>query len=93
MSSSIERVRAALELHEPDRVPTFDLMLEFTTDNQVLGRKASALHRLIPDPRAANALDWLFSRIDSQALVDKENEELAHLGAEAAARVRARPWA
>lgn len=34
MSSSHERVLAALELREPDTVPVFDLISEFGTTNE-----------------------------------------------------------
>ncbi|MBN2026942.1 MAG: hypothetical protein JW854_09315 [Actinobacteria bacterium] len=87
MSARHDRVLAALELREPDRVPTFDLMLEYATNNAILGRKAHPLHRLIADERASGLLDWFFSRVKSFSLFDSELKRFMHLGAEAAERM------
>ena len=87
MSAKHERVTAALEVREPDRVPTLDLMLEYTTDNAILGKKPHPLHRLMADPRAAGILDRLFTMVKSFSLLDMELERFLHLGAEAAAKM------
>jgi uroporphyrinogen decarboxylase len=87
MTEKHERVRAALELREPDRVPTLDLMLEYTTDNAILGKKAHPLHRLITLPSLAGFMDAFFPRVRSFSLLDMELERFLHLGAAAAVKM------
>lgn len=87
MSDKHGRVLAALELREPDRVPVLDLMLEYTTNNAILGKKPHPLHRLIADPRAAGVLDLFFRHVRSFSLLDMELERFLHLGAAAAERM------
>jgi len=87
LSAKHDRVLAALELREPDRVPTFDLMIEYATNNTILGRKAHPLHRMIADERASRFLDWFFARVKSFSLLDLEMERFLHLGAAAAERM------
>ncbi len=87
MSEKHDRVLAALELREPDRVPTMDLMLEYTTNNAILGKKAHPLHRLIADRRAAGLLDNFFAHVKSFSLLDLEMERFLHLGAAAAEKM------
>jgi hypothetical protein len=84
LSEKHDRVLAALELREPDRVPTFDLMLEYTTNNAILGRKPHPAHRLIADRRTARLLDRFFTYVKSFSLLDMELERFLHLGAAAA---------
>ncbi len=87
MSDKHDRVLAALELREPDRVPVLDLMLEYTTDNAILGKKAHPLHRLFALPQAAGAMDVIFSHVRSFSLLDMELERFLHLGAAAAEKM------
>lgn len=84
MSSSQERVRAALELREPDRVPTFDLMNEFSTDNTILGKRPSPMGKLLKNPCISSAADRVLPRLETGYMLDREVERLANLGAEAA---------
>jgi Uroporphyrinogen decarboxylase (URO-D) len=84
MQSSLERVTAALELREPDRVPTFDLMNEFSTDNEVLGKKPNPLGHVITNPSVGKVLDRLLPHVDTGIFLDSQLEGLANLGAAAA---------
>jgi len=84
MSSSLERVTAALELREPDRVPTFDLMNEFSTDNEVLGKKPNPMGHIITNPSVGKVLDRLLPHVDTGIFLDSQLEGLANLGAAAA---------
>ncbi|MCJ7653488.1 MAG: hypothetical protein MUO75_07295, partial [Actinobacteria bacterium] len=59
MSDKHERVTAALELREPDRVPTFDLMNEFSTSNERLGKKPNSISVMIKNPYGSRLFDWL----------------------------------
>ena len=87
MCEKKERVRAALELREPDRVPVFDLMLEYATINEILGKRPGLTHRLATHPRAAGFMDWFFPRVKSFSLLDMELERFMNLGAMAAERM------
>ncbi|MEW6554227.1 MAG: uroporphyrinogen decarboxylase family protein [Actinomycetota bacterium] len=87
MSDKHDRALAALELREPDRVPVLDLMLEYTTDNAILGRKAHPLHRMIALPFSTGFMDAFFPRVKSFSLLDLELERFLHLGAAAAERM------
>ncbi len=87
MSEKHDRVLAALELREPDRVPILDLMLEYTTDNAILGRKAHPLHRMFALPQGAGITDRFFACVKSFSLLDMELERFLHLGAAAAEKM------
>jgi uroporphyrinogen decarboxylase len=87
MSNKHDRVLAALELREPDRVPTLDLMLEYTTNNAILGKGAHPLHRLLAMEQAAGAADRIFAHVKSFSLLDMELERFLHLGAAAAEKM------
>lgn len=58
--TSHDRVLAALELREPDRVPTFDLMLEPAIVGAMLGKKPSLTDRMFSPDRAPAFTDWYF---------------------------------
>jgi uroporphyrinogen decarboxylase len=88
LSSSIERVRAALELREPDRVPAFDLMNELRLDNEVLGKKASPLGPLLQNPSVSKVADRLLPRFKNQfRFVDIAARQFSILGAAAAVKM------
>ncbi len=82
-----ERVLAALELREPDRVPTFDLMNENAVINEVLGLKPNAGLSLLKNKSTAKAADWLFKHLDSRSFIDKEMERFTYNGAAAAVKM------
>ncbi len=89
MSSSHERVLAALELREPDRVPTFDLMNEYATVYEMLGRKPGPTGKLFGNPYTAKVLDRVFPLLTkvpalSAMVSDPELARFAHDAAEAA---------
>ena len=87
MSSSVERVRAALELREPDRVPTFDLANELL-DGVILGRKPTPMGPLLQNPRIAKVADRLLPRLDNQFwLVDLTARQIPVMGAAAAVKM------
>lgn len=82
-----ERVLAALELREPDRIPTFDLMNESAVINEVLGLKPDFAMRLLTSKSMSKVADFLFKRIDSRSLIDKSMEQFTYNGAEAAVKM------
>jgi len=95
MSASHERVIAALELREPDRVPTFDLMMD-SIAYEIIGKKPTPTDRMLGDPRVANLLDRAVPFLRrfpalATALLDKpaeiEANGFARAGAAAAAKI------
>lgn len=54
-----DRVIAALECREPDRVPTMDMMFEYANVYEVLGKRPLPLGRLFENRYTARALDFL----------------------------------
>ena len=84
LSAKHDRVLAALESREPDQVPVFDLLLEYTTNNAILGKRPHPLHRMAADERISKVLDLVLPHIKSFSLLDMEMERFLHLGADAA---------
>jgi uroporphyrinogen decarboxylase len=79
-----ERVLAALELREPDRIPTFDLMLEYAVSYAILGRKADPMGFFYTNKYTSKLLDLFYPLMKDQYIVDKYLELLPYLGASAA---------
>jgi uroporphyrinogen decarboxylase len=81
VSASLERIVAALELREPDRVPVFDFMMETSLVYSVLGEKPGLVDKLIADPRGARLFDRVLplanrNRFLKAGLVDSLSDEL-----------------
>ena len=57
MSASHDRVLAALELREPDRVPTMDVMEEYANIYQVLEKKPLPLGTLFSNTYTRRVID------------------------------------
>ncbi len=57
MLTANERVLAALELREPDRVPVMDLLNDYAVVNTILGKKPNPVSRLFSNRLTAAALD------------------------------------
>jgi len=72
-SSSRERVLAALELREPDRVPTFDLMMD-SISYEIIGKKPSPVDRLLASPASDGFPRHYYSKVGD--LEDKGEEFL-----------------
>lgn len=74
MGATHERVIAALERREPDRVPTMDVMFEYANIYQVLGKKPLPLGWLFENRHTARALDFLAPGPLTPFIVDKSME-------------------
>lgn len=94
-SMSHQRVTAALELRQPDRVPTFDLMMD-SISYEILGMRPGLLDRLLGSRRAAGILDRTVPLIRRLPVVpglaidrpaDFEAGKFARAGAAAAAKI------
>jgi uroporphyrinogen decarboxylase len=59
MASSIERVTAALELREPDRVPTLNTLEDYSQINEILNKRAIPITFLVANKYAAKIADRL----------------------------------
>jgi hypothetical protein len=59
MSAKHDRVIAALERREPDRVPTMDMMVEYSNIQEILGRKTIPFEPVLTKPYVARAIDFL----------------------------------
>jgi hypothetical protein len=57
--TSIERVTAALELREPDRVPTFDVMEEYANIYDIIDKRPIPLGFLFSNKYTAMTIDRL----------------------------------
>lgn len=84
MSAKHDRVTAALELREPDRVPTFDLMNEYAVNNDILGKKPHPMGPILSNEYGAKVMDYLFKLPGSAYFLDMEMERFSRLGAAAA---------
>ncbi len=87
MAASHDRVKAALELKEPDRVPTMDVMEEYSNIYQVLGRKPAPLGFLFTNPHAARIIDRIAPLINKSHYMDYEMDRFSRDRTEAAMRM------
>ncbi len=74
MSEAHERVIAALERRESDRVPTMDMMAEYANIYEILGRKPLPLGPLFENRHIAKALDVLAPGPLTPFIVEKTME-------------------
>ncbi len=68
MSSSHERVLAALELRQPDRVPVFNVMEDYSPVYEMLGKRPTPTGMLFGNPHTAKMLDAvlpLLAKVDA----------------------------
>jgi len=70
MSASHDRVIAALELREGDRVPTMDMMIEYANIQEILGKRSMPLEPLFRNRYTSAALDFLMSHAFTTLPVD-----------------------
>jgi len=77
-SPAHQRVLAALELREPDRVPTMDVMEEFANIYKILGKKPSPLAFAFKNPWAAKVMDRLAVPLSKLPIMDHEMDQFAY---------------
>ena len=82
-----ERVLAALERREPDRVPTMDMMVEVENIYEILGKKPSAPSWIFAGGAASRVFDTLVAKGHPRFIVDKPMEEYILDRTEAAVRM------
>jgi uroporphyrinogen decarboxylase len=87
MSSSLDRVTAALELKEPDRVPTMDVMEEYSNIYDVLGKKPTPLGFLFTNRYTSVVIDRLAPLINKLHIMDSEMATFSYDRTEAAVKM------
>lgn len=78
MTGSIERVSAALDGREPDRVPTMDVMEEYSNIYEILGKKPVPLGFLFKNRFTTAVIDRLASPINRSHLMDREMDRFSY---------------
>ena len=78
MSASHERVLAALEHREPDRVPTMDVMEEYSNIYDVLGKKPVPLGFLFTNRYTAKVINRLAPIINRSRVFDSEMDHFSY---------------
>jgi uroporphyrinogen decarboxylase len=84
---SHDRVIAALELREPDRVPTMDMMVEYANIMEILGRKPVPLAPFFNNRAGARVIDNLAELPFAHIAVDMAMDMFAHDRTEAAVKM------
>ncbi len=87
MNVSLDRVIAALELREPDRVPTLDVMEEYANIYAVLGKKPTPLGFLFTNRYTSAVIDRLAPLINRSHLMDSEMDSFSYDRTEAAVKM------
>ena len=78
MMSSLERVTTALELREPDRVSTFDVIEEYSNIYDILGKKPTPLGFLWSNPITSRIIDKVAGLINATRLLDSEMDTFSY---------------
>ena len=86
MAGSIERVLAALELREPDRVPTFDVMEEYANIYKILKKKPVPLGFLFSNKYTGWVIDRIGPLIDKSHAIDSEMDHFSYDRTEASVK-------
>ena len=86
MAGSIERVMAAMELREPDRVPTFDVMEEYANIYEILGKKPVPLGFLVSNKYTGWVIDRTAPLLNRLHVLDSEVDRFSHDRTEASVK-------
>lgn len=78
MSASLERVRTALELGEPDRVPTLDVMEEYANIYSILNKKPVPIAFLFKNRLSVKVVDGLAPLLNRAHLIDREMDHFSY---------------
>ena len=74
MSIVHDRVIAALERREPDRVPTMDLVSEYSAVYEILGKKRVPMARLFKNPYSSRFIDRFSPLLNRLRVMETEVE-------------------
>lgn len=78
MGACHDRVLAALERREPDRVPTMDVLEEISNVYEILEKKPKPFGALLSNPHVGRVLDRLAPLINRSGLFDREMDQFSH---------------
>ena len=78
MGARHDRVLAALERREPDRVPVMDVLEEISNVYEIIGKKPLPFGFLFSNPHAARVVDRLAPLINRARLFDREMDRFSH---------------
>jgi hypothetical protein len=87
LSTKHDRVQAALELREPDRVPTLCVPQEYANVYEILGKKPIPLGFLMTNPYTSKIVDRLSPLLNTLGVMDSEMDKLAYDMAGAAVKL------
>lgn len=87
MSACHDRVLAALERREPDRVPTMDVMEEISNIYDILGKKPLPYGYLFTNRYTGQVIDKLAPAINRAGLFDAEMDRFSHDRTEASVKM------
>ena len=87
MPEQHERVMAALEHREPDRVPVLDVMEEYANIYKVLGKKPTPLGFLVTNRYASRLFDLAMPLLNRIGFMDSEMDRFSHDRTEAAVKM------
>lgn len=85
--TSLERVTAALERREPDRVPAFDVMEEFANVYRIIDKRPLPLGLIVTNKYVAKVFDVVAPAVDALHVLDRELDAFSYHRTEAAARM------
>jgi uroporphyrinogen decarboxylase len=100
MSSVHDRVISALEGREPDRVPTLDLVSEYSAVYEILGKKRLPMDWLFTNPYTSRFIDRAYPFLNKMRVMENEIERFTYdrtaasvkLGSDAAWVIYAPMW-
>jgi uroporphyrinogen decarboxylase len=78
MGSCHERVIAALERREPDRVPTMDVLEEISNVYEIIEKKPMPFGFLFSNPHTGRVINRLAPLINRSHLFDREMDRFSH---------------
>ena len=78
MSARHQRVLDTLELREPDRVPTMDVMEEYSNIYEILGKKPLPFGFLFTNRHTGRVLDRLAPYVNKAQLFDREMDHFSY---------------
>ena len=78
MSASHERVLAALEIREPDRVPTMDVMEEFANIYEILKKKPFPFGPIFTNQYTSRVMNILAPLINKTHIFDREMDKFSY---------------
>jgi len=87
LSARHDRVLAALELREPDRVPVFSVPQEYANVYEILGKKPIPLGFLFSNRYTSAVIDRLAPLLNKAHIMDSEMDSLSYHMAEAAVKM------